>query len=143
MSELRRDPLTGDTVLIAASRAGRPGSFRRSAPAGAVPSAGDAAAPARDPGCPFCPGNEDRTPPEVARTPPGDPGTPGWSVRVFPNLYPLVGGNVDSDTPTSERSVSGRHEVVVLSPRTTCPSVASTTRRPLTCSPSHGIGRWH
>jgi UDPglucose--hexose-1-phosphate uridylyltransferase len=45
------------------------------------------------------------TPPEVARVGPGAPDTPGWRVRVVPNLYPLVGDGVD-----------GAHEVVILSP---------------------------
>jgi UDPglucose--hexose-1-phosphate uridylyltransferase len=45
------------------------------------------------------------TPPEVARTGTGAPDTPGWRVRVVPNLYPLVGDRVP-----------GAHEVVVLSP---------------------------
>ncbi len=40
--------------------------------------------------CPFCPGNESLTPPEVYRigTGPGD--GPGWSVRVVPNKYPIT-----------------------------------------------------
>ena len=42
--------------------------------------------------CPFCPGNEHETPPEVYRTGGGAPDTPGWRVRVVPNLYPIVGG---------------------------------------------------
>jgi len=51
--------------------------------------------------CPFCPGNEALTPPELARHPYGA----AWSVRAVPNRYPLV-------TPPD-----GRHEVVVESPR--------------------------
>jgi UDPglucose--hexose-1-phosphate uridylyltransferase len=45
------------------------------------------------------------TPPEVARIGPGEADTPGWRVRVVPNLYPMVGDGVD-----------GAHEVVILSP---------------------------
>jgi UDPglucose--hexose-1-phosphate uridylyltransferase len=42
--------------------------------------------------CPFCEGHEDRTPPEVYATRPGDgePDTPGWTTRVVPNLYPAL-----------------------------------------------------
>jgi len=47
------------------------------------------------------------TPPEVARVGGGAPDTPGWRVRVVPNLYPIVG---------AEHGVPGVHEVVVLSP---------------------------
>jgi UDPglucose--hexose-1-phosphate uridylyltransferase len=45
------------------------------------------------------------TPPEVFRTGSGAPETPGWRVRVVPNLYPLAGDGVP-----------GAHEVTVLSP---------------------------
>ncbi len=34
--------------------------------------------------CPFCPGNEDMTPPEIMRV--GEP----WRIRVFPNKYPAT-----------------------------------------------------
>jgi len=42
--------------------------------------------------CPFCEGREDRTPPETyAIAPPGrEPDTPGWQVRVVPNLFPAL-----------------------------------------------------
>jgi UDPglucose--hexose-1-phosphate uridylyltransferase len=42
--------------------------------------------------CPFCEGREDRTPPEVlALSAQGRaPNTPGWTVRVVPNLYPAL-----------------------------------------------------
>jgi UDPglucose--hexose-1-phosphate uridylyltransferase len=98
--ELRRDELSGCWVLLAPGRAARPHTF----PA----SSGDArTAPA---GCPFCPGNEQMTPPEVYRTGGGAPDTPGWRVRVVPNLYPIVGGHEAGPGAT------GAHEVVVLSP---------------------------
>jgi UDPglucose--hexose-1-phosphate uridylyltransferase len=53
--------------------------------------------------CPFCEGHEDRTPPEVFALPfeGREPDTPGWRVRVVPNLYPAF----------------ERHEVVIHSPR--------------------------
>ncbi len=53
--------------------------------------------------CPFCEGREDRTPPETfALGPEGrTPDTPGWTVRVVPNLYPAF----------------EHHEVVVHTPR--------------------------
>lgn len=40
--------------------------------------------------CPFCPGNEALTPPEVYRLGPGDRDTPGWQVRVVPNKFPIT-----------------------------------------------------
>jgi UDPglucose--hexose-1-phosphate uridylyltransferase len=53
--------------------------------------------------CPFCEGHEDRTPPEVLALPAEDrvPDTPGWRVRVVPNLYPAF----------------ERQEVVIHTPR--------------------------
>jgi UDPglucose--hexose-1-phosphate uridylyltransferase len=89
MSQLRHDPLSGRDVIVAAGRAARPTTF----------ATGDDAGASTD-SCPFCPGQEARTPPEVARAGGGEPGEPGWQVRAFPNLYPIVDA----------------HEVVVLSP---------------------------
>ncbi len=40
--------------------------------------------------CPFCPGNEKLTPPELYRLGPGEPDTSGWVVRVVPNKYPIT-----------------------------------------------------
>jgi UDPglucose--hexose-1-phosphate uridylyltransferase len=53
--------------------------------------------------CPFCDGREERTPPETFAVRPGDgePDTPGWTVRVVPNLYPVF----------------EHHEIVISTPR--------------------------
>ncbi|HEY7133739.1 MAG TPA: DUF4921 family protein [Acidimicrobiia bacterium] len=101
MPELRRDALTGRTVVVATRRGARPKVFTG-------PPATPPAAPPPD--CPFCPGHETMTPPEVYRTGDGAPDTPGWRVRVVPNLYPIVGGD------DAMRGATGTHEVVVLSP---------------------------
>jgi len=73
--------------------------------------------PAHDERCPFCPGNEDQTPPELLREPEG----PDWRVRVVPNLYPALG---DDGPPTRtgpalfrEMPGVGSHEVVIETPR--------------------------
>jgi UDPglucose--hexose-1-phosphate uridylyltransferase len=70
-----------------------------------------------DPSCPFCPGNEDQTPPEIARYPKDG----AWEVRVFPNLYgALTGdGSVARTGPPLFRQMPGvgSHEVVVESRR--------------------------
>ncbi len=50
--------------------------------------------------CPFCVGNESDTPPEVYQIGEGEANKPGWSVRVFANLFPIT----------------DIHEVVVHSP---------------------------
>jgi UDPglucose--hexose-1-phosphate uridylyltransferase len=98
MSELRHDRLAGRAVIVAAGRAARPHQFT--------------AAPDEERGgqCPFCPGNEGDTPPERHRTGHGAADGPGWRVRVFPNLYPIVGG------ADAGPGATGAHEVVALSP---------------------------
>ena len=58
--------------------------------------------------CPFCEGREAETPPEVfSYGPPGrQPDTPGWSLRVVPNLYPaLERQEVVIHTPRHARSL--------------------------------------
>ncbi len=97
MSELREDVLSGRLVLVAPGRGARPHTVAPTAPATAPVD------------CPFCPGHEDQTPPEVHRTGTGAPDAPGWRVRVFPNLFPIVG-------PDAAPGATGAHEVVVLSP---------------------------
>lgn len=103
MSELRDDLVTGRKVLLAPGRAARPHTV-------AAPGPGPAAVD----GCPFCPGNEQETPPECFRTGEGDPDTPGWRVRVVPNLYPIVGGSAAGP------GAHGAHEVVILDPDHSC-----------------------
>ncbi len=68
---LRRHPISGEPILYAPGRARRPNAFGREETSV----------------CPFCPGNESQTPPELARI--GDP----WRVRVFPNKYPAIEGH--------------------------------------------------
>jgi UDPglucose--hexose-1-phosphate uridylyltransferase len=95
-AEYRIDQETGDWDIVAPERAARPV---------------DLGAPG-DGSCPFCPGHESRTPPEVLRVPAG-PEQP-WRVRVVPNAYAIVGPAVPGDGPDA---ATGRHEVVVESPQ--------------------------
>ncbi|MCB1788432.1 MAG: DUF4921 family protein [Gammaproteobacteria bacterium] len=66
--------------------------------------------------CPFCRGNEARTPPQISRHPAdGD-----WQIRIVPNLYPVLG----DDSPQNSIAFGlqqvidgyGRHEVVIDNP---------------------------
>jgi UDPglucose--hexose-1-phosphate uridylyltransferase len=100
MSELRHDALSGQDVIVAAGRAARPVTVA------ARPIVADTGSA----DCPFCPGHESMTPPEVARYGAGEPDGPGWQIRVVPNLYPIVGG------PDAGPGTTGAHEVIVLSP---------------------------
>ncbi len=105
MSELRDDLLTGTRVVVAPARSTRPVTVASAAGGPASEPSGTAALSEFVAGCAFCPGNEGATPPEVARTGPGAPDTPGWRVRVVPNKYPLVGTG----------GLAGAHEVVITS----------------------------
>src|SRR5205085_5766668 len=80
--EIRVDPLTGLRTVVAGERASRPGAGLTAAPADAVDRDSD----------PFAEGHEERTPPEVFAVRPhgGAPDSPGWTVRVLPNLYPAL-----------------------------------------------------
>lgn len=107
-SELRRDPITGEWVIIAAGRGKRPH-------APAPPPTVDQP----DEDCPFCPGREERTPPEIsARRPDGAPDTGGWSVRVIPNLFPILGGDGAAAPPAgADRApATGVSEVIIDTP---------------------------
>jgi UDPglucose--hexose-1-phosphate uridylyltransferase len=63
-------------------------------------------------GCFFCPGNEHTTPPEIARV--GKNGS--WQVRVFPNKFPIIGGEDVSANGWKTASSGGHHEVIVETP---------------------------
>lgn len=69
--------------MIAPGRASRPGAGRATVE---PPSADELER------CPFCEGREDRTPPESFAVAAATrlPDTPGWAVRVVPNLYPAL-----------------------------------------------------
>ena len=108
MSQLRLNPLTGRWVTVAVERAARPGELiSRQLPVEADPSRR----------CPFCPGNEEATPPALETYGPGG----DWLVRVVPNLFPAFEGNetlrVQNLGPVfTQASASGVHEVLVFSP---------------------------
>jgi UDPglucose--hexose-1-phosphate uridylyltransferase len=111
MRELRVDPLTGDKVIVAAARATRPGGDLRAEPAAPLDPETD----------PFAEGHEDRTPPEVYALRPGGgaPDTPGWTVRVVPNLFPAVAPDAPAPPAEANRDLfaataaAGEHEVIV------------------------------
>jgi UDPglucose--hexose-1-phosphate uridylyltransferase len=108
MSTLRQDPTTRQWAILATRRGDRPHE-----PV-VVPRP---EVPEFDGTCPFCPGNEDQTPPEIAREPQGET----WRVRVVPNMYAALTG--DGATPRSgeqmfrEMPGVGSHEVVIETPR--------------------------
>lgn len=110
MPDLRKDPIVNRWVIIATGRVRRPHGFE--APAAEPP------LPAHGP-CPFCPGHEDMTPPEIVALRPGGgaPNRPGWQVRVFPNKFPAlrIEGELDREGEGVYDRMNGigAHEVVV------------------------------
>lgn len=106
MSTLRQDPTTRQWVILAPKRASRPHDQV------AIPRP---AMPTHDPACPFCPGNEEQTPPEISRVPDHP-----WQVRVVPNLYAALSGDGETERsgPPMFREMPGvgAAEVVVESP---------------------------
>lgn len=109
MPELRKDPVTGRWVIISTERAKRPSDFHFSKEG-------------RETGqCAFCGGHESETPPEVfSIREKGGPNTPGWNVRVFPNMYPAlrIEGDVDREGVGMCDMMNGvgAHEVIVETP---------------------------
>jgi UDPglucose--hexose-1-phosphate uridylyltransferase len=114
MPEIRVDPLSGHKVIVAGERSERPGGEPRCPAATEIDVERD----------PFAVGHEDRTPPELYAVRPdgGAENTPGWTVRVVPNLYPAL--SADSARPAADAqpdlfhavAASGAHEVIVNAP---------------------------
>lgn len=103
---MRKDPLTGRWVILAPNRSLRPSDF----------SPDTDKIPAR---CPFCPGHEGDTPPEIDRVSSAG-NDPDWSVRLVPNSFSALlregePGKLNGDFYTSLRGV-GAHEVVIETP---------------------------
>ncbi|WP_062641009.1 galactose-1-phosphate uridylyltransferase [Streptomyces maremycinicus] len=118
MTELRQDPFTHDWVAIAPGREERPRRTPRPQSADGRPAQRAAA----DPACPFCPGREESTPPEIWRLPaPAGTAEADWAIRVVPNRYPVLD---PGDRPARHHTSglhtradgTGSHEVVIESP---------------------------
>lgn len=115
MPQLRRDPVTREWVVVAAERSRRPSDFK-------VGDENLQSRPAFSPTCPFCPGNELMTPPEVLAVRPPDsfPNGPGWSLRVVPNKFPAL--MVEGDLNPAGKGLYdvmngvGAHEIIVETP---------------------------
>jgi len=111
--ELRRDPIIGRWVIISSERGKRPSDFATE------PEESSAK------GCPFCEGNEGKTPPEIftVNQPGNDerqPNTPGWQVRVVPNKFPAlrIEGELDRRGVGMFDMMNGigAHEVIIETP---------------------------
>ncbi len=119
MPEIRIDPLSGHRTIVAGERSLRPGGEPRCEPPEPIVLERD----------PFAEGHEDRTPPELyAVRPAGGPAnSPGWTVRVVPNLYPALEPDAvepeenrhrgDGSELFLARAAIGAHEVIVNGPQ--------------------------
>jgi len=120
MPELRKDYFTRRLVLVSAERSKRPVELK-------VPvsvSSGDRSS------CPFCPGNEEMTPPadlvlvsnQNTLLKLADADTErvrDWSVRYFPNSFPAVSPESTTqfgDYPLQTEPALGYHHVMVVTP---------------------------
>ncbi|MBI5968883.1 MAG: galactose-1-phosphate uridylyltransferase [Deltaproteobacteria bacterium] len=110
MSELRKDPVTGRWVIISTERGRRPSDFSMEK------------AKSRGGFCPLCPGNEDKTPPEILafRQEGTPPNKTGWRLRVVPNKFPAL--RVEGDLNREglglydKMNGIGAHEVIIETP---------------------------
>ncbi|MDR4509859.1 MAG: galactose-1-phosphate uridylyltransferase [Candidatus Brocadiaceae bacterium] len=113
MPELRKDPVSGRWVIIATERAMRPNDFISNPH------------PIKKGGgfCPFCEGNEEKTPPEIMayRDKDTKADTKGWRTRVVPNKFPVL--RVEGDLNKRGEGVYdsmngiGAHEVIIENPK--------------------------
>ncbi|MCK5237156.1 MAG: galactose-1-phosphate uridylyltransferase, partial [Deltaproteobacteria bacterium] len=108
MSELRQNLITREWVIIATERAARPDQFSRDTEKKPLPVHSES--------CPFCPGNEDKTPGETFRISSGG----DWKIRVVPNKFAALSPDVAKERLREgiRRRVtgSGRHEVIIETP---------------------------
>jgi UDPglucose--hexose-1-phosphate uridylyltransferase len=111
MPDLRKDPIVGRWVIIAKSRAKRPHDFDTTP------------RPQRGRFCPFCEGNEDKTPGEIIayRVAGTQRNRQGWRVRVVPNKFPAL--EIEGELNKRGEGIYdmmrgvGAHEVIIESPR--------------------------
>lgn len=113
MPELRKDPVINRWVIIATERAHRPSDYQKMA---RKTEAGEREL------CPFCPGHEAMTPPEVfSRREQGTKADqPGWWLRVVPNRFPALdrGGEAKREGEGIYDKIEGMgvHDVVIECP---------------------------
>jgi UDPglucose--hexose-1-phosphate uridylyltransferase len=111
VSELRKDPITGSWVILSDDRGQRPKPAEQEQPIIPRPSF-----------CPFCQGNEEKTPPEVfaLRDRSSGPDERGWRIRVVQNKFPAL--TTEGDLEPRGKGIYdwmngiGVHEVIIEGP---------------------------
>lgn len=110
MSEFRRDPIHHRWVVILGQKWSE------------VAQRLEQARPVPQEQCPFCPGRETETPPEIfaLRDTGSRPNGPGWAVRVVPNKFPFL--RIEEELARTGEGIydrvagTGAHEIVIESP---------------------------
>jgi UDPglucose--hexose-1-phosphate uridylyltransferase len=105
MREIRINPIVpSESVLVATARGNRPKKAEELAPRDSRDHVAT---------CPFCKGNEDKTPPTILSVPDEE----NWEIRIVENLYPVLGD--DREQPDLNLGLQqtidgyGRHEVII------------------------------
>ena len=114
MPELRLNLITREWVIVLTERARNPVDFKQKRDKRAIPEFLET--------CPFCPGNEHKTPNEIMRIP--DNGS--WLVRVIPNKFPalLPDGERIRTNQGLKQSITGigTHDIIIESPSHNTPT---------------------
>lgn len=112
MQQLRRDPVIGRWIIVNYDQVTEPADYNSES------------VQRKRIGkfCPFCPGGEDKTPPEiyVDRSPYSKPNEPGWNLRVIANKFPAL--RIEGDLERQgigiydQMNGVGAHEVIIETP---------------------------
>ena len=103
--EIRINPIVPtESVLVATARSMRPKKEEAPAPHDTRPHVDT---------CPFCRGNESKTPPPIAQI----PSDSDWMLRIVENLYPVLGDEISNPNFSfgMQQTIDGygRHEVII------------------------------
>jgi len=112
MQQLRRDPVIGRWIIIQYDQAKEPSEY----------AAQSVQKKRVGKFCPFCAGNESKTPPEiyVDRSPGSQPNERGWNLRVIANKFPAL--RIEGDLERKgigiydQMNGVGAHEVIIETP---------------------------
>jgi UDPglucose--hexose-1-phosphate uridylyltransferase len=134
MPELRQNFFTKEWVIIATERAKRPEELATHRTGPTVPAFVES--------CPFCPGNESKTPPEVFRYPANGE---AWAVRVIPNKFAVLSSDIQPTRSLQHlrRRIDGFgfHEVIIEQTTPAAWQCCRTNRWPASCGPTNNAIR--
>ncbi len=108
MSEMRLNLITREWVIISTERIRKPEDFRQKRDKKILPEFVET--------CPFCPGNEQKTPPEIMRISYNNK----WLIRVIPNKFAAL--SYEGEKIRKNEGIKhfvagvGRHEVIIETP---------------------------